>query len=157
MKFPLKGSILIHRVRASDLQIYSFNEGTAGTTVKVARPPATLQGYTMTNSSKQQHLQNRIINTNLQMSKIFKILISILRYISVLSKEEEIAISLFFAKITKIWKACGISFTIRYMKSLRLHVTRFMAGQPLSLPGNVEVKISLDSDHFPKILSPLKH
>lgn len=43
------------------------------------------------------------------------------------------------------------------MKSVRLHVTKYMVGQPLVIRGIVPVKVSLDKDYFPKILGDFKY
>jgi len=61
-----------------------------------------------------------------------------------------------FGKITKIWKTNGLVFLIKYLKSVRLHCTRYMVGQPLISKENEPVKVSLDKDYFPKILLPWK-
>jgi len=43
------------------------------------------------------------------------------------------------------------------MKSIRLHCTRYMVGQPLILKGTIPVKISLDKEGFPILLKSFKH
>jgi len=48
----------------------------------------------------------------------------------------------------------GLPYTIKYMKCVRLHITRFICGRPLKFNSS---GVSLDKDYFPKRFLYLKH
>jgi hypothetical protein len=47
----------------------------------------------------------------------------------------------------------GVPYTIRYMKAVKLHITRLMCGQPLKVN---KALVSIDADYFPSKFSYLK-
>lgn len=121
-----------------------------------------LKGKTLKRSStkvktKRKAEKIHIINTDFQTSLIFHILRVILRNVFGCTPDEEVQISKVFSKVGKIWKANGIAFTIKYMKSVRLHCTRYMVGDPLVQREELPIKVSLDGDMFPVILADFKH
>jgi hypothetical protein len=121
-----------------------------------------LKGKTLKRSStkvktKRKAEKLHIINTDFQTSLIFHILRVILRNVFGCTPDEEVQISKVFSKVGKIWKANGIAFTIKYMKSVRLHCTRYMVGDPLVQREELPIKVSLDGDMFPVILADFKH
>jgi len=61
-----------------------------------------------------------------------------------------------FRKIGVMWKNNGIVFTIKYLKASRLHVTKYMVGQPLKFKEHLDVKVNLDSDGFPRVYQEWK-
>jgi len=53
----------------------------------------------------------------------------------------------YFKFLTKMLKTQGLLHTVKYFKQIRLHVTRYMCGQPLFVN---DLKIGLDKSGFPK-------
>jgi len=47
----------------------------------------------------------------------------------------------------------GVPYTIRYMKAVKLHITRLLCGHPLKVN---KALVSIDSDYFPSKFSYLK-
>jgi hypothetical protein len=52
-----------------------------------------------------------------------------------------------------IRKKSGIKYAIKYMKTCKLHITRYISGTPLKSNRDL---VSLDKDYFPKRLNLLK-
>jgi len=59
----------------------------------------------------------------------------------------------FITDIEKLKTNNGIPFTVRYMKAVKLHITRLMCGQPLKVNNSL---VSVDSDYFPSKFYYLK-
>jgi hypothetical protein len=97
-----------------------------------------------------------IIFINLQMAKIYKILISIFIKMFNIDEIEIKHLSILFKTIGKMWRECGLSHTIKYLKLARLHATRFMTGEPLIFKEHQTISVSIDKDGFPKIFRPWK-
>jgi hypothetical protein len=124
----------------------------------------------MTNINNNKQTQNKIKTKNnnpiqrllladikFQMSKLYKILIIIFISFFNINKREIASISRLFVKITRIWKSNGLDYTIKYIKSVRLYTTRYMVGDPLVLNEHLPIKVAVDKDMFPKLLSDFKH
>lgn len=113
------------------------------------------QKFPFTKEQKLEFKRKRY-DSKVQLAKIFRIVRSLFIKLWQVDEQELIDLALFFRKIGTIWNTCGLKFTILYMKLLRLHITKYMVGQPLSFKGTIPIKISLDKDYFPKILSVWK-
>lgn len=59
----------------------------------------------------------------------------------------------FFKFFTKMIRTQGIFHTVKYFKQVRLHVTRYLCGQPLFVN---DLKIGLDKSGFPKVVLWMK-
>ncbi|AZT88621.1 RNA-dependent RNA polymerase [Colletotrichum falcatum mitovirus 1] len=59
----------------------------------------------------------------------------------------------FFYDVQKLIDNNGVPFTIRYMKCVKLHITRYISGKPLKSNSSL---VSIDSDYFPNRFLYLK-
>lgn len=73
----------------------------------------------------------------------------------ILSTKKELISSLhmFFKTFTRMLRTQGIVHTVKYFKGIRLHVTRYMCGQPLLVN---DLMIGVDKSGFPKMISYFK-
>jgi len=83
----------------------------------------------------------------------FQISINITKLLFPSIKSSSYLVASFFKHISAIRKSMGLKHTIKYIKELRLHVTRYVCKQPLLVSS---MKIGLTIDGFPKRLLFLK-
>jgi len=83
----------------------------------------------------------------------FTVSINITKLLFPSIKSSSYLVAQFFKHISAIKRSNGLQFTIKYIKELRLHVTRYVCKQPLLVSS---MKIGLTKDGFPKRLLFLK-
>nr|WKR37716.1 putative RNA-dependent RNA polymerase [Leptosphaeria biglobosa mitovirus 9] len=91
------------------------------------------------------------ILTYINMKKVINLLI--IRVINLLFGIRVVHIVRFINDIDSLRKKSGIKYMIRYMKTARLHVTRYICNKPLKSNNDL---VSLTADYFPKRFLYLK-
>lgn len=112
----------------------------------------TIDGVNPNRNQTKKINKNQFIDSHL--ARLYRILISIYDSIFGSSTENIYSVARLFNKIGRLWKTNGMVYTIKYLKSARLHATRYMVGQPLISREHSQIKVSLDKDYFPKIFLP---
>jgi len=77
-----------------------------------------------------------------------------IRLVSTLFKIKTIDIVRFVKEFNSLRNKSGITFAIKYMKTSRLHITRYICNRPLKSNSDL---VSLTKDYFPKRFLYLKH
>ncbi|CAB42654.1 RNA-dependent RNA polymerase, putative [Ophiostoma mitovirus 6] len=68
-------------------------------------------------------------------------------------KRQTVILNIFMSKINKMIKNNGTLFTVKYLKELRLHITKYISGEPYRNSLN---RVSVDKDGFPTLCKELK-